>query len=546
MKRNKFIIGSGIFMMAIGLAACGKSGSSSETSNNGTTKPLNWMETADLQTLDPSKAIDSVTENTLYNAQQGLMIGGNNNDVKYGIAKSYDVSKDGKTYTFHLRDAKWSNGEDVTADDFVYGIQRTVNPKTGSQSSYDMDHIMNYDAISKGKMSYKSLGVYAPNKHTVVFKLSSPEPYFKYLVAGTDYLPQKQSYVEAKGSKFGSSSDNDIYDGPFKITGWTGTNDTWTLEKNKYYWNAKNTKIDKVKVNAEKDTNTAFNEYQSGQLDEMMLSGKEQVKHYKNSSEYHERANSGVYYIALNEKKNPIFRNANIRKAMSMIINRDQFASDVMGDGSFAAKGIVAKEISQRDGKDFTQDAYVKDAVTYNKEKAIQYWKKGMKEIGKKNISINVLYDDSSLGKSVNEFLQNVAFSQLPGLKVTTTNIPSKNRMSKQISGDFDVTVAGWETTFPDPIAYLQVMTSDSPYNLGKWSNKEYDKYVNAASTTDANNPSKRWDDMVKAEKILMNEQGIIPFYQRSQPQVMKTNIKNVGYSATGAMWYLGDAYVEK
>ncbi|MCK8625691.1 peptide ABC transporter substrate-binding protein [Apilactobacillus kunkeei] len=546
MKKNKIIIGSTMIMIAIGLAACGKSNSASQTSNNGTTKPINWMETADLSTLDPSKVADAVTSNTISNIQQGLLVSGNNGKINYGIAKSYDVSKDGKTYTFHLRDAKWSNGEDVTADDFVYGIQRTVDPKTTSQSSYDMDHIKNYDEVQKGTKPVTDLGVYAPNKHTVVFNLSSPQPYFKYLVTGTDFFPQKKAYVEEKGSKFGSSSDNDIYDGPFTMTGWNGTNDTWNLVKNKYYWNAKNTKIDKVKVSAEKDSNTAFNEYQSGQLDEMMLSSKEQVKHFKNSPEYHQRTNSGVYFIEMNEKKVPAFRNSNIRKAMSMIINRSQFTKDVMGDGSVPAKGIAAQGISYNNGNDFADASYVKDAVTYNKAKAIQYWKKGMKEIGKKSITIDLLYDDTTLGKSVNEFLQNVAFSQLPGLKVTTTTIPMKNRMARQNSGNFDITVAGWETNYPDPISYLQLMTSDSSTNYGKWSNKEYDQLVKAASTTDANNPAKRWNDMVKAEKILMNEQGIIPFYQRSQPQVLKTNIKNVGYSATGAMWYLGDAYVEK
>ncbi|CAI2603371.1 Oligopeptide-binding protein OppA [Apilactobacillus kunkeei] len=547
MKKNKMIIGSTMIMMAIGLAACGKSNSASETSNNGTTKPINWMASAEITTLDPSKIVDAETSNTALNAEQGLLTYGDKGKLENGIAKSYDVSKDGKTYTFHLRDnAKWSDGSKVTANDFVYGIQRTVNPKTAAQNTYDFDHIVNYEAVSKGQMSYKKLGVSAPNDKTVVFKLSNPQPYFKYLVAGTDFLPQKQSFVESKGNKYGTNSENQIYDGPFKVTGWTGTNDTWMLEKNDNYWDAKSTKLEKIKINVEKDANTAYNEYQSGQLDEMMLADKEQVKYYKGTPEFHQLASARNNYLEFNEDRIPAFKNVNIRKALSMVVNRDQFVNDVMGDGSFPAKGLVSTGMMSRNGVDFADAAYVKDAATYNKKKALYYWNKGMKEIGKKSLTFNILFDDTSEGKSITEFLQSSAFSQLPGLKVTATNIPTKARLSRQIAYDYDATVTGWSTTYPDPISFLQLLTSTYPYNFARWKNAEYDKYVNAASTTDANNSAKRWDDMVKAEKILMNDQGAVPFYQSSEPQVVKTNIKNVTHSATGLEWNFSKAYVEK
>ncbi|WP_162924046.1 peptide ABC transporter substrate-binding protein [Apilactobacillus bombintestini] len=542
---KKFIIGSTMVLMAMGLAACGKN-TATQTQNNGTTKPINWMASAELTSIDQSKIVDQVTSDTVLNAEQGLLVNGNNGVIRPGIAKSYQVSKDGKTYTFHLRDAKWSDGSKVTAQDFVYSIKRTVNPKTASQTSYDMDHILNYDAIQQGKMSYKSLGVYAPNDKTVVFKLSNPEPYFKYLVAEADYLPEKQSYVESQGAKFGTTSNNQIYDGPYKITGWTGTNDTWMLEKNNQYWNAKNTKIDKIRMNVEKDANTALNEYESGQLDEMTPSNKQQVSHFKNSPDFHTLSDSRITYIALNFNRIPEFRNRNLRKALSMIINRNQFLNNVMGDGSFAAKGLVSKNISSYKGKDFADASYVKSAATYNPSEAIKYWKKGMKEVGKKTINFNILYDDSSNGKAMTEFLQNAAFNKLPGLKVTTTNIPTKSRLSRQIAFDYDATITGWVTTYPDPISYLELMTTHNPYNFVRWSNHDYDKLINAAETTDANNPAKRWDDMVKAEKILMNDQGIIPFFQSAEPQVVKTNIKNVGHSAAGFDWDFSNAYIKK
>ncbi|MEJ6399926.1 peptide ABC transporter substrate-binding protein [Nicoliella lavandulae] len=546
MKKKGFIFAAAA-MMAIGMAACGNQNSSdnTKTSNNGTTKPINWMETTELVTLDPSKASDSISQNTLQNTNQGLLININGSTVKPGVAKDYSVSKDGKTYTFNLRHSKWSDGSEVTAQDFVYGMQRTVNPKTASQTAYDFDHVENYDAVRNGKMPLSSLGVKAVGKYKLVIKLSQPEPYFKYLITGSDFFPQKEAFVKKYGSKYGTSAQTSIYNGPYKVTNWNGTNESWTLVKNNEYWNADHTKIQKVKVNVEKDSGTAYNEYQSGKLDEMMLSTKQQVDHYKNSPEYHQRSNSGTYYVELNQKKVAAFRNMNIRKALSMIINRAQFTNDVMGDGSFPAKGAVGKGVAKYNGKDFTDAAYVKDAVSYNEKEAKALFAKGLKQIGKKSISATITYDDTPLGKSVNEFLQS-AFQKLPGFKVNTQNVPQKTRMTRAASGQFDITVAGWQTNYPDPMAYLKLFTKDNPYNFGKWNNAAYNQYVNAAETTDANNPGKRWDDMIKAQKILMDEQGIIPFYQRSQPQVMKTNIKGIGYSPTGAIWNFTDAYLTK
>ncbi|MHA8262274.1 peptide ABC transporter substrate-binding protein [Lactobacillaceae bacterium Melli_B3] len=546
---KKVSIFAAVAIMAAGLAACGdgsnNSANSTKTNNNGTTKPLNWMETTELSTLDPSKASDAISQNTLQNTNQGLLTNIQGSDVKPGVAKSYSVSKDGKTYTFNLRPSKWSDGSEVTAKDFVYGMQRTVDPKTASQTAYDFDHVKNYADVQSGKKPVSSLGVKAVGKYKLVITLSQPEPYFKYLLTGADFYPQNEAFVKKVGDKYGTNAQNSIYNGPYKVTNWNGTNESWTLVKNDQYWNAKHTKIKNVKVNVVKDSGTAYNEYQSGKLDEMMLSTKQQVDHYKNSPEYHQRANSGTYFVELNQQKVAAFKNQNIRKALSMIIDRAKFTNDVMGDGSFPAKGAVGKGVASYNGKDFTDAAYVKSAVSYNEKTAKQLWAKGLKEIGKKSVNVTLTYDDTPLGKSVNEFLQS-AFDKLPGLKVDTQNVPQKTRMTRAASGQFDITVAGWQTNYPDPTAYLKLFTTGNAYNFGKWSNKQYDQYVNAAETTDANNPAKRWDDLVKAQKILMNQQGIIPFYQRSQPQVMKTNIKNVGYSPTGAIWNFSDAYVTK
>ncbi|GAA6237387.1 peptide ABC transporter substrate-binding protein [Apilactobacillus micheneri] len=517
------------------LAACGNN--SGKESNS---KLVQWQQSSNLTTLDASKATDVTAAGTLNNSNEGLLMSGENNTVKPGVAESYKVSKDGKTYTFNLRHSKWSNGKPVTAKDFVYGWQRTVNPKTASQYSYLFDHVQNATEIGKNKAPLSSLGVKADGDYKLVVNLTKPQTYFKYLVAMYPFYPQNEAVVNKYGNSYGTNSNNMIYNGPFKVTGWTGTNDSWKLVKNNDYWNAKSIKFDGVKFNVQKDPNTALNQYQTGGLDVDTLSGKQQVGEFKNSKELHNNNVASTFYIEMNEKTNPVFKNANIRKAISLAVDRKQFTQDVLGDGSKPAQGYVSPGMSKRNGKDFTDDAGTKEGVSYNLAEAKKLWAKGLKETGKKSVNVSMLSDDTAAGKSTTEYLQ-TALEKLPNLKVTAQNIPFKSRLSRSQNGQFDMVVSAWGADFPDPVSYLSLFTSDSAYNNGKWSNKEYDTLLQNAEGKDSNNAGKRWDDLVKAEKVLMSDQGIIPIYHQVQPIVMKPRVKGVQFFPTGAPYNLRD-----
>ncbi|WP_054658795.1 peptide ABC transporter substrate-binding protein [Apilactobacillus ozensis] len=513
---------------ALLLAACGNSSQESKS------KTIQWQESANLPTLDVSKATDHVSAETLSNSNEGLLNSAKDSKVAPGVAESYKVSKDGKTYTFNLRHSKWSDGKPVTAKDFVYGWQRSVAPKTASQYSYLFDHVKNATEISQNKAPVSSLGVKADGDYKLVVTLSKPQSYFKYLVTMTPFFPQSESAVKKFGSAYGTNSSSMIYNGPFKVTGWTGTNDSWTLTRNKEYWNNKATKIDGVKFNVQKTPSTALNEYQSGKLDAIKLVGAQQVGQYKNSKEFHNEKTASTFYLELNQKKDPAFRNVNIRKALSLAINRQQFTKNTLGDGSLPAVGYVSPGLASLKGKDFTNDAYVKSGVDYNMAEAKKLWAKGLKEVGKKNLNVSLLSDDTAAGKNTTEYLQ-TQFEQLPGLKVTNQNLPFKSRLSRSQNGQFDMVVSAWNGDFPDPITFLTLFTSDNSYNNGKWKNAEYDKLVQNAEGQDANNTDKRWNDMVQAEKTLMNDQGIIPIYHQAQPYAINSRVQGVQFYPTGS-----------
>ncbi|TPR23222.1 peptide ABC transporter substrate-binding protein [Apilactobacillus timberlakei] len=527
MKKKSLSVLALTALSTLGLAACGNQNSA------GTKNVVNMSEPSNLLTLDQSKLVDQVSDVTLNNSNQGLLVMTKDSKVVPGVAKSYQVSKDGKTYTFNLRHSKWSNGTPVTAKDFVYGFQRSVNPKTAAAYQYLFDDVHNAQSVDKGKMPVSSLGVKAEGDYKFVVHLDKPETYFKYVATMPPTYPQSENEVNKYGSGYATNSSKQLYNGAFQVKDWNGTNDNWKLVKNPYYWDKKNTKLSTMNFSVAKDPQTALDQYQSGNLDEMQLSGKSQVSSFKGNSEYHARKEAGTYYLEMNQKKVPALRNVNVRKALSLAINRKELTNNVLGNGSVPAKGFVASDMAKYKGKDFAEDAYVSSAVQSNLNQAKTLFAKGMKEVGQSKLSLSLLSDDSSDAKSMTEFLQN-ELQKLPGLKVNDVNVPAKVATTRTEKGDFDVTVDAWIADFPDPVSFMSLMTTNNGYNHGGWSNKQYDNLMHQATNSDANNYNNRWSDMVEAQKLMLNDQAIVPLYQLVSPQVLKNRVQGVNYYPSG------------
>lgn len=543
MKKSVLSVIALTALSSLGLVACGNQASGSNLSNGAKTKSINWMEKGTLRTLDPSTIVESTSAETLSNADQGLLVNPKSNELDGGVAKNYRVSKDGKTYTFNLRHEKWSNGDPVTANDFVYGFQRSANPKTASQDSYILDHVVNYSAVSKGKAPVSTLGVSAPNDYTFVVHLSKPQTYFKYLTADSVMYPQNKKVVEKYGKGYGAKSDNQVYNGPYTISGWNGTNDSWNLKKNDNYWDAKNVKLDKVNFHVVKDGQTGMNEYQTGMLDQLSLNTKQQVNNYNNSPELHKLNTADSDYVELNQQKVPAFKNLKLRQALSYALDRNQLVNDVLGDGSKPLKSFVAGGLASYKGKDFADVAQVKNSSAYNLDKAKKLWKQGLKEVGKSNLDLKLTADDSDTAKSVGEYMQS-QWEKLPGLKVTNVSLPSQQRVSRLLFQNFDMCLTGWNPGIPDPSATLDTRESNNSMNFSKWKNNKFDALMNDAENTNSNNEHKRWNDMVEAGKLADNDVSAVNLYQNARPTLLKTNVHGLRYNSTGDSWDFAKAYV--
>ncbi len=358
------------------------------------------------------------------------------------------------------------------------------------------------------------------------------------------FFPQNQKVVEKYGDKYGTNSKAMVYNGPFKLEDWTGSNLKWTLAKNDKYWDKKKVKLDAINYTVNKQSQTAYNLYQSGKVDATAL-GAEQAKQLKGKTGYLERKEPAVFYLQFNQTKAE-FQNKKIRQALAKSVDREQYVKQVLAGASVPAKGFVASGLAERDGKDFATVSEVKSAVDYNEKEAKKLFDEGLKELGRDKLEFQILSDDTDGGKKTTEFLQS-AMTETFGtdkVKITVSNVPFKTRLARSDSGDFDVVMTAWSADFADPISFLELMTSDNAQNDGKWKNEEYDRLIDASKNADVNDPAKRWDDMVKAEKILMEDQGVAPIYQRSQPWMVKPSVKNIIYNGAGVNYNFKETYI--
>lgn len=540
---------AGVVTISLGmlLAACGNGNSSSKSAAQSGT--LNLSTTAPLDTIDISKSTGFGQTGNVFESFYRL---GKNGKPTAGLAKTGTVSEDGKTWTFKIRDSKWSNGDPIVAQDFVYSWRRSLNPKTASPYAYLFSGVKNADAIIAGKKSPNALGISAPDKKTVVVKLNRPIAYFRVLMAYPLFGPQNEKVVKKYGNRYATEAQYQVYSGPFKIKGWNGTNDTWSFVKNNDYWDKKVVKLNKIHYQVVKSNNTGYQMYQQGKLDLTPLSS-EQVKNLKSNNDFTQYPYSLVRFLLYNFKdKNAVNRkalnNKNIRLALSLSIDRDIVTKKVLGNGSTLPTGFVANDLASnpKTGIDFAKEQSVNNTVDYNSALAKKYWKKGLQEIGQKNLTFDVLSsNDEADSDQLTQYLQSQWTKELKGLKINITNIPEKSSDSRAQQGNFDIYLSHWGGDFNDPMTFMQIPMTGTSYNYGKWSNSTYDNLVKKAGNEDANNPEKRWNDLVKAAKIVNGNQAITPIYQQTTAYLQNKRVHGLIHNTAGTQWSYKYAYVD-
>ncbi|HFU7090036.1 TPA: peptide ABC transporter substrate-binding protein [Bacillus cereus] len=480
---------------------------------------------AEIPTMDVTRATDGESMNVMRNVFEGLYTLEEGNKPVPGVAKSVDLSGDKKKYTFHIRkNAKWSNGTPVTADDFVFSWKRAVNPETSSEYAFLFFDIKNAEKINNKELPVDQLGIKAVDKETLEVQLEKPVPYFLSLTAFPTFLPINQSYFEEQGDQYGLEAYHIIYNGAFQLDNWKHEQ-IFQLKKNPMYWDAKKVKLDEINFDIVKDKATEVNLYESGQIDRVGLTG-DFVDIYKDSKEFKQREEVTVQFLRFNQK-NEVLQNKHARLAISEAMNKKEFVETLLNNGSRPAYGLIPEKFATSpDGKDFRKEngRLVKDDV----KTAQENWTKAKQELGKEKVTLELLTSDNAVAKKNAEYLKGELEKNLGGLTVKIKAQPRQQQIKLLLNSEYDMAVDAWGPDIADPITFLDLFTTDSTYNFDKYSNEDYDNLVRNIKNKLAPLVNARWEAMKKAEKILLEDGAVAPFYQQGRSYLQRSSIKGI------------------
>ncbi|QAS51625.1 peptide ABC transporter substrate-binding protein [Halobacillus litoralis] len=561
MKKTNWLLLVLALVLSMFLVAC--SGGSDDTSNStddadsedtsdtegeasgDSEQVLNLIDGAEIPTMDASMATDAVAFQWLGSTMDGLYRLGEKGQPEPGIAKDHEVSEDGLTWTFNLReDAVWSNGDPVTANDFVYAWQRAVNPDTGSEyGPYMMGGVIkNAASIAEGETPVEELGVTAADDYTLEVTLEKPVPYFESLTTFGTFLPLNQAFVEEQGDQYALEADTLLSNGPFVMTEWNH-GEGWTVEKNEDYWDAENVQLQQINVKVVKDTATGVNLYDTGEIDRVGLSS-EFVDQYRTSEEFQINEEPTLFYIKMNQE-NEILSNVNARKAIQMVIDRQSMVDVILNNGSLPAVGDIPQNFvtHPESGEDFRE--LNGDLVEYNLEEAQNLWSTAKEELGIEEAELNYLGGDSEVAQNLDAYIKD-QLQQLEGLTVNVQSVPFQERLDRDTNMEYELQNSGWGPDYIDPNTFLNMWVTDGGNNKTGYSSEEYDSMIQKANTELAQEPVERFELFLEAEKMLIQDDAVLaPLYQRATAQLWKPYLKGVIVNPMGPDYTYKHAYIE-
>ncbi|MFJ8452679.1 peptide ABC transporter substrate-binding protein [Bacillus paramycoides] len=500
-------------------------GKETATSSSNGKQILNLTELSEIPSMDASLASDSASSTALNNTMEGLYRTGKDQKRMPGVAEDVQKLDDGKKYIFKLRkDAKWSNGEPVTAKDFVYSWKRAVNPDTKATYSYIMFDIKNAEKIHKRELPADQLGVKAIDDYTLEVELDNPVPYFIDLTVYPVFYPLNENFVKSQGDKFGLEANTTLYNGPFVMSDWKHEQ-SFQFKKNPSYWDNKTVKIEEINFNIVKNTSTDVNLYETNAIDRAVLTS-EFVDKFRQNPEFQTRKEAGVAYLRFNQN-NKYLSNTNLRKAISMSFDRDNIAKVILNNGAIGAYGFVGKDFAEGPNKkDFRAENG--NLVETDSKEAKKLWETAKKELGTDKIELEFLSFDNEDAKKIGEFLKGEMEKNLPGLTIKIKQQPFAQKNKLEDSQQYDMAFGIWAPDFPDPISYLDMFVTNGSQNKTGYSNPKYDELILKAKT-DTKDLQARWNNLLEVEKILIKEDAVIaPIFQKGSAYVVKGAVKDI------------------
>ena len=486
-------------------------------------------------TLDPQLNEDTSGFHVIRDLFEGLLSQDSEGNLVPGVATHYEASDGNTTYTFTLReDARWSNGDPVTAHDFVYAWRRAVDPATASPYGWylELTELVNAKAILAGETDPAELGVQALDDHTLEVKLHTPLPYFPAMTTYATLFPAHRATIEAHGSEW-TAPGNMVSNGAYTL-GEVALNEYHTRVKNPLYWDAGNVIIEKVTGLVINDVNQALTRYRAGELDHLEPLPPGQYPALK--EELPDQATSVPrlcsYYYAINhtDTANPALKDVRVRRALSMAIDRDVIADQVLKGGQWPAYNFTHRKTA---GFEMPDIAYGSLSQAERDAQAQRL----MDEAGIEGLRLRLIYNTSESHKQIATVITQM-WKQKLGVETELANFEWKTYLTIRSAQEFDLARSGWCGDYNEASTFLDLLTTTHGANDGKYSNGRVDELMRASKT--AQNPNEMYGEV---ERILAEDMAIIPIYHYANTFLLSADIKGWPYENVENNWYSKNLY---
>ena len=539
MKKRLLALVMAVAMVA-GLTACGGSKTEDAAATTETAageKILSVQIGPDPETIDP--ALNSASDGgcMILHSFECLLTVDESGALAPGQAESWEVSEDGLVWTFHLRDGlKWSDGSDLTANDFVYSWKRVCDPMTAAPYAETvLGMVEGYAEAVEGNTD--ALNVVATDDKTLVVTLANNCPYFGSLAAFATLSPVQQATIEANGDAWAVSPETYVSNGSFYVTEWVPGSHIM-MSKNPNYWNADAIKLDKIKFNLMEDANAAYSAFQTGEVLLIKDVPTEEIPSLEGNPEFHVDPIIGTYYLSLNTQVEP-FTNPLVRKALSLAIDRDYVAGTIMQGTYSAAYNFMGPGWMDAAGAQFMDNAnggetYISSDYEANLEEAKRLLTEAGYPNGEGLPAITYSTNDSGYHKPVAEYLQE-AWKEI-GVELSVEMVEWASFTPMRRNGEYMAARNGWVGDYSDPSNMLELLYSTNGNNDGKYNNPEFDAAIDTSRTT--TDEAARFEALHTAEDILMDDAACIPVAYYNDFWLQSEKITGTWHSAYG-YWHL-------
>jgi oligopeptide transport system substrate-binding protein len=498
-------------------------------------KVIRYNVGADFRSLDPQLIADTTSSAAAYQLFDGLVRQGAGG-IQPAVAERWDVSDHGNRYTFYLREnAKWSNGDPVTAGDFVYAWTRGLDPATGSQYAHQLYYIKGGRTLNQAKdapgveAAKRNLGLRAVDEKTLEVTLESPAPYWLDLTATPTYFPVHRATV-AQNQDWALSPASLIANGPFKLQSWAPKQKA-VFVKNDQYWNAASVKLNQLELYFVEDQTTALELFENGQMEMIQSPPAAELPRLRKEGRLQFAPTFGTYFYYFNSKLRP-FDDPRVRQALSMAIDRKAIVENVTKEGQRPAVGWVPYGARDESGADFREHAG--DLLPFDVERAKRLLAEAGYPNGQGFPTMELLHNTAEGHRAVAEALIEMWRRNLGITSIRVTSMEWKVLLDRIAKGDFMLARSSWTGDYLDPMTFMEVFTTGNGQNGGRYSNKRYDDLVAKARAT--NDQAVRMPAMREAEALLMAEMPLLPIYFFTMPYLLSPRVTGLFLNGLGVV----------